>query len=153
MQFTLFTDYSLRSLVFIALKSENSDTLVTIRDISSELNISNNHIVKVIHNLSKHGFIETTRGNHGGVRLSRSPSEINLGEVISVTENFSCMLHCEHNDCCFHAVCLFQGIMHRAAQAMLKEISEHTLADLLKDRERLSQTLETSPASPTVSAS
>ena len=79
MQFTLFTDYSLRSLVFIALKSENTDTLVTIRDISSELNISNNHIVKVIHNLSKHGFIETTRGNHGGVRLSRSPSEINLG--------------------------------------------------------------------------
>ncbi len=147
MQFTLFTDYSLRSLVFIALKSENSNTLVTIRDISSELKISNNHIVKVIHNLGRHGFIETARGNHGGVKLSRQPSEINLGDVISATENFSCMLHCEHNDCCFHAVCLFQGIMRKAANAMLKEISEHTLADLLSEKDRLSQALENSLAS------
>lgn len=144
MQFTLFTDYSLRSLVFIALKTAEKDSLTTIKDISSELRISNNHIVKVIHNLSKNGFIVTTRGNHGGVRLSRNPEEINLGDVVSSTENFSCLLHCAHNDCCFHAVCLFQGIMHKAATAFITELSNFTLADLLKEKERLRQALAAS---------
>ena len=144
MQFTLFTDYSLRSLVFIALKTAEKDSLTTIKDISSELQISNNHIVKVIHNLSKNGFIVTTRGNHGGVRLSRNPEEINLGDVVSSTENFSCLLRCAHNDCCFHSVCLFQGIMHKAATAFITELTKFTLADLLREKERLKQALAVS---------
>ncbi len=147
MQLTLFTDYSLRSLVYIALKTWDKGNLTTIKDISSDLRISNNHVVKVIHNLSRSGFIETLRGSHGGIRLARSPSEINLGDVVSATENFSCVLHCVHTECTFHQVCLFQGIMRRAATAFIKELSQNTLADLVSERDRLLSALETAPAS------
>lgn len=137
MQFTLYTDYSLRSLVFIALATEQSDGLTTISEVSRSLNISNNHIVKVVHNLSKNGFLTTVRGSRGGIRLARSSAEINLADVVLSTENMSCLMHCSHDDCCFHRVCLFQSIMRNAAQAFIKELKKFNLADLLKERNRL----------------
>lgn len=137
MQLTLYTDYSLRSLVFIALKTENSNELTTISNISTSLNISNNHVVKVIHNLSKNGFITTVRGSKGGIKLSKKSSEINLADVIMNTENMSCLMHCSHDDCCFHKVCLFQSIMNKAIRSFLNELRKFHLSDLLKERERL----------------
>lgn len=127
----------MRSLVFIALKTENSNELTTISNISTSLNISNNHVVKVIHNLSKNGFITTVRGSKGGIKLSKKSSEINLADVIMNTENMSCLMHCSHDDCCFHKVCLFQSIMNKAIRSFLNELRKFHLSDLLKERERL----------------
>ncbi len=141
MQFTLYTDYSLRSLVYIALTTENPNTLTTISDISKCLNISNNHIVKVVHNLSKNGFLHTVRGNKGGIRLSRNPKEINLADVILKTENMTCLMHCSHDDCCFHKVCMFQSIMGTAARAFINELNKYHLSDLLKERKRLIESI------------
>lgn len=58
MQLTQFTDYSLRALIYIALKKGSC----TIKDITDAYSISNNHLIKIIHNLSKMGLIKTIRG-------------------------------------------------------------------------------------------
>ena len=69
MQLTLFTDYALRTLVFLALQPEKQ--LSTITEVADRFTISRNHVVKIVHQLGMKGYIETIRGKHGGIRLAR----------------------------------------------------------------------------------
>src|SRR4051812_50165857 len=73
MRLTTYTDYSLRVLIYLGVQSGE---LVTIKQISDHYGISNNHLLKVVHQLGLQGFIETVRGRNGGVRLSRPASPI-----------------------------------------------------------------------------
>src|ERR1017187_7338168 len=79
MQLTLFTDYSLRVLVFL---DAHPDRLCTISEAAEAYRISGNHLMKVVNRLSSVGYIETVRGKGGGMRLSRAPKMINLGDVV-----------------------------------------------------------------------
>lgn len=60
MRLTLYTDYSLRVLIFLAAKPEGA--LSTVQEISESFAISKNHLTKVVHELGKADFIETVRG-------------------------------------------------------------------------------------------
>ena len=57
MQLTLFTDYALRTLVFLALQPEKQ--LSTITEVADRFTISRNHVVKIVHQLGMKGYIET----------------------------------------------------------------------------------------------
>ncbi|MDE1455504.1 nitric oxide-sensing transcriptional repressor NsrR, partial [Bacillus paralicheniformis] len=75
MKLTNYTDYSLRVLIFLATK--NSNELVNIKDIAESYSISKNHLMKVIYELGKLGYVETIRGRNGGIRLGKAPELIN----------------------------------------------------------------------------
>ncbi len=77
MQLTLFTDYALRTLVFLALQPEQQ--LSTITEVADRFSISRNHVVKIVHQLGMKGYIETIRGKHSGIRLARTSHDISLG--------------------------------------------------------------------------
>ena len=79
MRLTVYTDFSLRVLMFLALKG---DGLATIAEIAKAYGISKNHLVKVAHQLGLAGYVETVRGKGGGLRLARRPESIVLGEVV-----------------------------------------------------------------------
>ena len=76
MRLTVHTDYSIRTLIYLAVRE---DKLATISDISEQYQISKNHMMKVAQELVHQGFVVSERGRHGGLRLARPPSEINLG--------------------------------------------------------------------------
>ncbi len=130
MQLTQFTDYSLRALIYIALKKE----LCTINDIANAYAISSNHLLKIIHNLSKMGVIKTIRGKNGGITMAQSPSEINLGElVIKLEPNFD-LVPCfnqEKANCCIAPACRLKGILFNAKESFIAVLKEYTLADIL----------------------
>lgn len=84
MRLTRFTDYSLRVLIYLG---QNTDERVTIQEISESYDISKNHLMKVVSNLTRCEFVAARRGPGGGIRLNRSPEDISLHEVICCTEN------------------------------------------------------------------
>ncbi len=135
MQLTLFTDYALRTLVFLALQPEQH--LSTITEVADRFSISRNHVVKIVHQLGMKGYIETIRGKHGGIRLARASADINLGDLIADMENMSCLMDCQREGCRLSPGCRFQSIMRKAMRAFMAVLAEFTLADLVRDEERM----------------
>jgi Rrf2 family nitric oxide-sensitive transcriptional repressor len=143
MKLTDFTDYSLRALIYIALKKNTC----TIKDITEAYSISENHMVKIIHNLSKKGLIKTVRGKHGGISMAVSPKTINLAELISDLESNFDLVPCfnkEKANCCIAPVCKLKNVLYEAKQAFLKVLAQYTLADVLQNPHELSMLLKIS---------
>jgi Rrf2 family transcriptional regulator, nitric oxide-sensitive transcriptional repressor len=144
MRLTNYTDYSLRVLIFLALKKE--DELSTIKEIADTYQISKNHLMKITHDLGKLGLIDTIRGRNGGIRLAMTPSEINLGEVISKTEEDFHIVECfsnEKNDCVITPACKLKHILAEALQAFIHVLKQYTLEDLIQNKDDLQNLLHT----------
>ncbi len=131
MQLTLFTDYSLRVLMFLG---GNPERLCTAAEISEFHNLSRNHLVKIVHNLVKCGYVESVKGKGGGIRLSCKPEEINLKTlVLEIEPNFN-LVECfdsETNTCRMAGSCGLQGVLTHAFQSFSDTLGEYTLRDIL----------------------
>ena len=104
MRLTVLTDYSLRVLMYVGALPRR---LVTIQEIVQGYGISENHLMKVVHGLAQHGFIETVRGRGGGFRLARPATEITVGAVIRAVEDDFALVECfwTDNTCRITPVC------------------------------------------------
>jgi Rrf2 family transcriptional regulator, nitric oxide-sensitive transcriptional repressor len=140
MELSQFTDYSLRVLLYASLR-ENE--LSSVKEIASAYAISRNHLVKVVHNLAKLGYLNTFRGKGGGIALAKTPEEIGIGKLVRETENLA-ILECfpsGKGTCCIAGICELQNIMGKALQAFMAELDKVTLADLMKKKPTLRQRL------------
>jgi Rrf2 family nitric oxide-sensitive transcriptional repressor len=129
MRLTVFTDYSLRVLLVLATRT---DALVTIADISSAFEISEAHLMKVVHALGKTGWIDTVRGRNGGMRLAVAPKTLRLGEVVRRLEADFAVVECfgADNRCVLTGGCGLQRALELALEAFFAELDRDTLADL-----------------------
>ena len=131
MQLTLYTDYSLRVLLYLAQKEDGP---ATISEIADFYGISRNHLVKVVHHLGTIGLLHTTRGKGGGVRLAKAPSEIRIGEVVRATEPHFHLVECFDPDaptCSVLNDCRLKGVLGEATRAFFQVLDGYTLADML----------------------
>lgn len=132
MRLTSYTDYALRTLMYLAT---NRDRLVTIQDIADLHGIAKNHLTKVVHQLGLLGLVETIRGRNGGLRLGREPADINIGEVVRSTETDFYMAECfdaNNIGCAYSAACTLKGILGEATAAYLRVLDSVTLESLMK---------------------
>jgi Rrf2 family nitric oxide-sensitive transcriptional repressor len=133
MRLTDYTDYSLRTLMYLGI---HRDRLVTIQDIADAYSISKSHLMKVVHQLGLAGLVETIRGRSGGLRLGKEPEDINIGDVVRRTEPDFTMVECfnrQHNECVLAPSCELQDALAKATKAYLAVLNEFTLADLLRN--------------------
>lgn len=148
MQLTLYTDYSLRVLVYLSL---NPDQPATISDVSDYYDISRNHLVKVVHNLAQTGFIKSTRGKGGGIQLARPADQISVADVIRHTEPNFHMVECFDREsprsCAVLPVCELKGILNNALLAFLKVLDQYHISDLVRKGPALESVLQFSPKS------
>ena len=86
MKMTRSTDYAIRVLIFAA---SHSNRLVQIQEVATHYDISKNHLMKIVHALSKFGLILSVQGRNGGFRLAKSPDTITLGEIVHLFEEVS----------------------------------------------------------------
>jgi Rrf2 family transcriptional regulator, nitric oxide-sensitive transcriptional repressor len=132
MRLTQLTDYAMRLLIHVA---QHPDRLCTTAEVAARYGISEAHLVKVTHQLGLAGWLATTRGKGGGIRLARPPHEIGIGAVVrSIEPDFS-VVECfsTGNSCQLTGTCKLTGVMDGALQSFMTYLDGHTLADILPD--------------------
>jgi len=132
MRLTAFTDYSLRVLMYVATAPAGR---ATIGEIAQAFRISQNHLVKVVHRLGQGGLLANSRGRNGGLRLAVSPSAIQLGRVVRLTEGPDVPAECFEaggSDCVLAPGCTLRPVLAQAVAAFHGVLDKYTLADLVK---------------------
>jgi Rrf2 family transcriptional regulator, nitric oxide-sensitive transcriptional repressor len=126
MQLTRHTDYALRVLLYVGQKNGQ---ISSIREISEAYGISHNHLMKVVHELGKAGYLSSVRGRYGGVKLARPAQEINIGEVVRSMESDFELAAC--SSCKIGGGCGLQSVLAEALTAFLAVFCRYSLQDLL----------------------
>lgn len=137
MRLTTFSDYTLRVLMFLAL---NRDRLATIPEIATAYDISENHLMKVVHQLARSGVIESVRGKGGGIRLAHEPEAIRLGQIVRASEGSAPIVECLSDDaatCRIAPACRLTNILVHAFDALYAALDDYTLADLVRSPREL----------------
>lgn len=139
MRITTFTDFSLRTLIYLA--SLPAEQLSSVQQVSKVYNVSQNHMVKVVGKLRKLGYIHAQRGKGGGICLAMKPEEINIGRVIAQMENHMDGVDCNAPACQLASCCELRKALAVGMQAFIDAMKNYTLADLLVNQEELSTLL------------
>jgi Rrf2 family nitric oxide-sensitive transcriptional repressor len=141
MRLTVYTDYSLRMLIYLATKT---DGLATIAEVAQRYGISEHHLTKVAHQLGRAGYVATLRGKGGGLRLARPAREIGLGEVVRQTEPDMALVPCFSSPeapngapCPIAPACGLRGVLGEAMRAFMAVLDRYTLDDLVQQRAEL----------------
>ncbi len=140
MQLTLFTDYALRSLIFLAARPEK---ISSVKEIAEHYGISRNHLVKVVHRMATLELIESSKGKGGGIRLAGDPSAMRLGDVVQKMEQMD-IVECfnkDTNTCRISEVCRLKHFLFEASRAFIETLNKYTLADAAANRIQITEML------------
>lgn len=127
MRLTRYSDYALRVLIYLSSRPER---LCSIAEIARAYGISHNHLMKVVLELGRAGFVSTVRGRSGGIRLARPASEIIVGHVVRSTEDGFDLADCRN--CGLAPACGMTSVLNEAVEAFLAVLDRYSFADLPK---------------------
>lgn len=129
MHLSLFSDYSLRVLMFGAAKGDSFQ----LDEVTDAFDISRHHLAKVVNRLAHLGYLETKRGRGGGISLAMAASEIQIGRLVRQTEDDPAIVECFDpgtNTCILNGACRMKGALSEALNAFYARLDQYTLADL-----------------------
>lgn len=138
MRLTQYSDFALRVLMYAAAKPEK---LLTIEETAKAYGISRAHLMKVVNQLIREGFLSSVRGRAGGFRLGRDPKDIRIGQVIRLTEPDFAIVECFgcDNQCIITPSCRLKKLLAEALKAFLDKLDQATLKDMLLDRSMVAE--------------
>ena len=128
MQLNKFTDYALRILMYI---SQPKDVPYTIAEIAENLKVSQNHLVKIVHFMGKQGWLITTRGKGGGLRLNPEILNYRLGHIVRILQGDAQIVECNTPPCVLRSRCGLKGILDHALIQFYQSLDQYTVADVL----------------------
>lgn len=131
MQLSKFTDYTFRVLIYMA---KHQEELCTVEQLATKLEVSEHHLKKVIHRLAKTDYLISIKGRAGGLKLGLPPKQINLGEVLRITEDNLNIVTCLNGDdvCTFmNGECKFKSVVYASLEKFIEEFGKYTLQDIL----------------------
>lgn len=131
MYLSKFSDYSFRILIYLG---NHPDELFTVDELSTILGLSTHHIKKIIYKLAKNGYIASSKGRNGGIKLGMNPKDINLGQLLEITEDNLNIVEClslENNSCSITKACKLKPIIGEALNSFMLKLSQYTLKDIL----------------------
>ncbi|MGX1498404.1 Rrf2 family nitric oxide-sensitive transcriptional repressor [Labrenzia sp. MBR-25] len=130
MRLSQASDFALR----ILMATGQSNDPQTVDKLSKQLGLAKSHVMKIVAHLAKGGYLETTRGRGGGIRLAKAPATIRLGDVVRLIEPDLGVVAClkpEPTVCAFLPRCALKGAMAQASEAFLASLNTETLASIL----------------------
>lgn len=134
MRLTQFTDYSLRTLIFLAL---HPNKRVTINQLTDAYGISRNHLRSVVHKLAKLGYVNSIQGKGGGLTLAMPAADISLADVVQECESDFYIVECFNPDgktCAIEPLCILKQALHSAFQSFLHALENYSIEDLIYNR-------------------
>ncbi len=134
MQLNKFTDYALRILMYI---SRPRDVPYTIAEIAQDLHVSQNHLVKIVHFMGKQGWLITTRGKGGGIRLHPDAVPLRLGYVVRVLQGENQIVECNTPPCVLRSQCGLKGILNRAMEQFYQSLDQYSLGEVLQPTQNI----------------
>lgn len=144
MRLTRQTNYAIRILMYCAA---NKGRLSRIPEIARAYGLSDLFLFKILQPLVEAKLVETVRGRNGGVRLARPAEEINLFEVIRVTEDSFSMAECfdADSDCPLVDGCGLSNALREALDAFFEVLASYTIRDLVDARPNMQALLGIEP--------
>lgn len=137
MRLSVHTDYSLRTLMYLAA----NDGHHSIAEISASYGISKNHLMKVAQRLAAEGFVKSVRGRNGGLFLSQPADQINIGHVVRTMEDMGSFVSCfddSGRSCVVHPVCGLRHVFSDAIESFLRHLDDYSIADVIGDKRKFS---------------
>ena len=136
MRLTVHSDYSLRVLIYLALKRGEQ---ATIPEIAEAYAISRGHLMKVVHELGRLGYVDTVRGRKGGMTLGKPAESIRVGQVLRETEESLALVECFSKGepgkaCKIDGSCRLKAILAEAQRAFFQVLDSYSLADIVDGR-------------------
>ncbi len=141
MKFSSQEEYGLRLLLRIG--KDRSENGMTIPELSKEEKLSEANVGKILRLLRLAGFVESSRGQTGGYKLTRSAKEILVGEVLTALggklyESSFCDLHAGVENICTNSIDCSIRSLWKTVQTMLDGLlSKITLQDLLGSEQQV----------------
>lgn len=131
-QLNKFTDLGIRVLLLLSSKPEET---LTISQLAQTLQVSKNHLMKVVHFLSKQSWLITIRGKGGGVKLALPLERYPLGKTIKALEMATSkeeqLINCHEPPCVLFPSCTLGRILEDALQQFYQDLDRYTLADIV----------------------
>ena len=150
MIFTTKAEYGVRLLV--ELGRQPQEVPVSLKAIAAAEGLPLAYLERIVALLKKAGFVESTRGAHGGYRLARPADAIRMDEVVVALEGavapMECFVDdreeakagegrvlCSHHDDRGHG-CATKLLWTRVQGGVMKALSTTTLAELVAFSDR-----------------
>lgn len=130
MRLSLYTDFSLRLLVYLA--GIRDDKPVSAAKIAERYHVSAHHMHKVAQGLRKLGYINSVSGRYGGLKLAVAADTLRIGDVVAAMEGVGAMADCSRGPCPLHGGCALKGALDKAEQGFIDELRKYTLADVVR---------------------
>lgn len=134
MQLTIFTDYGLRCLMYLAAHPKRR---CSVREIAEHYGISRNHLVKVVHRLALLGYINSTKGKGGGIMLAKESRYLRLGDLVIKLEPNLDLVECfnkDTNTCRITSACQLKHYLMDARKDFIASLNKRTLADTVQNK-------------------
>lgn len=117
----------------IIILAQNNDKLISVKQIANHLDVSANHLSKVMQRLTKAEFIESIKGYNGGFKLIGNPEEITLLMIYELFDGklkeTSCLL--THKKC--QGECILGDLVESINKQAKKKFETTKISDFIKN--------------------
>lgn len=130
MRLSLYTDFSLRLLVYLAGVRDGKP--VSARVVAQKYRVSAHHMHKVAQGLRKLGYVESSSGRNGGLRLAMPAESLRIGDVVEAMEGRGHLVDCGRGPCGLQGACVLKVALDRAERGFLEDLNRYSLADVVR---------------------
>ncbi|HLL11034.1 MAG TPA: Rrf2 family transcriptional regulator, partial [Rubrivivax sp.] len=129
MRITRYSDIGLRVLLYLA-GAEGQRAPATVAEIARQFDVPVNHMVKVVGQMARAGWVQATRGRNGGLALRADAASLRIGAVLRELEGDAELVDCDGLACRLSGNCLLRGALAAGLRAFYDAMDRYTLADL-----------------------
>jgi len=120
------------SLQILIAAARSGDALVKGAAVAKQLGLTEQNTSKIVHLLSRGGFIRSVRGPQGGMMLARRPEDIRIGDVVLAMERLTTEDQTRRSS--KSGTGDFTGLFDNALEAFVSVLNQHTLADMVRNK-------------------